>query len=171
MKHLIAEPLTAAAYAPFGHVIAAPSEATGALANQGSARRFDRLVPMENLRGERAPLNVCLFRCAPRTMPFEIAILEKHPRSTQVFVPTSGHPYLVVVALGADAPDLSTLAVFRATGAQGISYAPGVWHHPLIALDATSDFLCLVHESDDAEDCVTKVIPSFERVSVAPNRA
>lgn len=38
---------------------------------------------------------------------------------------------------GADGkPDLSTLRAFLATNAQGISYHPNIWHHPIIALDA-----------------------------------
>ena len=29
---------------------------------------------------------------------------------------------------------------FLAAPGQGVNYAPGVWHHPLLALDAVSDF-------------------------------
>jgi len=37
--------------------------------------------------------------------------------------------------------DPSAIVAFRARGNQGINYRRGVWHHPLIALDRTSDFL------------------------------
>ncbi|PWN51738.1 Allantoicase [Violaceomyces palustris] len=52
-------------------------------------------------------------------------------------------------ALEGDRPDLSTLTVFLATTEQGISYHPGIWHHPMIALgSAPTDFACVVNESD-----------------------
>jgi ureidoglycolate lyase len=147
---IISRPLTASVYAPYGHVVmASPRGEPGRAVNQGTAQRFDHLAPVENLRPESAALNVCVFRCAPRSVwPLEIELLEKHPASTQVFLPMNAGRYLVIVALGgggsrkhgvpthADHPDLSTLAAFIATGTQGVSYHPGVWHHPIIALDA-----------------------------------
>jgi ureidoglycolate lyase len=71
--------------------------------------------------------------------------------------------YLVLVALGADRPDLATLAAFVATGAQGVSYRPGVWHHPMIALDDAIDFTCFVFEDGSAGDCVVASLPADER--------
>ena len=62
--------------------------------------------------------------------------------------------YIALVALGGDRPDLSTLAAFVAEGPQGISYAPGVWHHPMLTLDSETDFVVFVHEDGAAEDCV-----------------
>lgn len=47
---------------------------------------------------------------------------------------------------------MSSLRVFEARGNQAITYNPGVWHHPLIALDRVTDFVCLVWENDTAED-------------------
>jgi ureidoglycolate lyase len=136
--------------------MASPRGEPGRPANRGTARRFDRLVALENLRPASATLNVCVFRCAPRPPPLkiEIALLEKHPASTQVFLPMSARRYLVVVALGDARPDLSTLAAFEAAGGQGISYHPGVWHHPMIALDAQADFACLVWEDGSDTDCI-----------------
>ena len=60
---------------------------------------------------------------------------------------------VVVVALGGDAPDLSTVRAFLAAGTQGEGYRPGVWHHPLVALDTPIDFTCFVWEDGTAEDC------------------
>lgn len=155
------EALTAEAYAPYGDVIAAGlAGATGKPANYGTARRFDRLATLENLRTTATP-NVSVFRSAARTdFPFRLALLEKHPGSTQVFIPMSARRYLVVVALGDEAPDLTTLRVFSATGKQGISYRPGVWHHPLFNLDEEADFTCLVFEDDSAGDCVEHTLAS-----------
>jgi ureidoglycolate lyase len=87
-----------------------------------------------------------------------LLMLEKHPGSTQAFVPMNASRYLVVVALGGDAPDLSTLRAFVASAAEAISYRPGVWHHPMIALDRVTDFACLVWEDGTTEDAVEHAI-------------
>lgn len=160
---ILCRPLTPDAYAVYGDVIAAsPRGEPGRPANQGTARRFDHLAAVEDLRPGRAALNLCVFRCAPRAAwPMPLALLEKHPASTQVFLPMNARRYVVVVALGVDRPDPSTLAAFVAAGAQGVSYRPGVWHHPMVALDAEIDFACLVWEDGSGDDCV--VAPWEER--------
>jgi ureidoglycolate lyase len=167
VRSLRTQVLSSEAYAPFGRVIAASDVVAEKAANQGTARKFERLVPLENLRAG-ATANVSVFRCVPRTVPFEIALLEKHPASTQIFVPMNAGRYLVVVAGGAERPDLSTLAAVEATGIQGISYAPGTWHHPLIALDSQTDFACLVFEDGTASDCVEHALAPEDRVLVSP---
>lgn len=165
---IAARPLSPVAYAPYGHVImASPQGEPGRPVNQGTARRFDHLAPIEDLRPGRAALNVSVFRCTPRSRwPLAVELLEKHPGSTQVFVPMNARRYLAVVALGGDRPDLATLAAFIATGAQGISYHPGVWHHPMIALDAEVDFTCLVWEDGSADDCAVVAYREDERAEV-----
>src|SRR5689334_21809073 len=84
-----ARPLTVDAYAPYGPVImASPRGEVGKPANQGTARRFDHLAELANRRAGGAALNVSVFRCAPRAGGLiPVALLEKHPRSTQLFVP------------------------------------------------------------------------------------
>lgn len=162
-------PLSAVAYAPYGDVImASPRGEVGAPANAGTATRFDRLAKIENLRPGRAELNVSVFRCAPRG-PGELtlAMLEKHPMSTQAFIPMNASRYFVVVALGAIQPDLTTLRAFEAAGTQGVSYRPGVWHHPMIALDGETTFTCLVCEAGEEDDCVVFDIPDSDRFAVA----
>jgi ureidoglycolate lyase len=158
------EPLTSEAYAPFGEVLmAAPRGEPGKAVNQGFARRHDRLVSLANLR-PGATANVCVFRCSPRLPPrLTVELLERHPASTQLFIPMSARRYLTLVALGGDAPDLATLRAFLCTGQQGVSYRPGVWHHPLIALDAEADFACVVHEDEGPDDCDVHPIAEADR--------
>jgi ureidoglycolate lyase len=165
--------LTADAYAPYGRVIAAsPRGELGKPANQGTARRFDHLCDLADLRPGRAKLNVTVFRCAPRPAgPFAIELLEKHPASTQIFVPMNAERYLVLVAGGGDRPDLSTLGAFMASGTQGVSYHPGVWHHPMIALDREIHFACFVFEDGTDDDCTVVTLPTEgRRVVEIPER-
>lgn len=160
MRRLTAEALTPEAYAPFGDVVSADRvDVPAKPVNQGTAARRDFLADVATLR-PGAALNVCTFRCAPRLeWPMAVALLERHPLATQVFIPMNARRYLVLVALGAGAPDLTTARAFVATGAEGVSYRPGVWHHPMIALDAPVDFTCLVWEDGSEADCHVAPLP------------
>lgn len=169
MKPLVAPvALTPDAYAPYGHVImASPRGEAGSTANMGTARRFQRLAELVSTRPDSATPNACLFRCQPRlAWPMELSLLEKHEASTQLFSPMNASRYLVIVALGGDTPDLSTLAAFVASGTQAITYRPGVWHHPMIALDAETDFFCLVWEDGTARDCTVVHYAAGDRPTV-----
>jgi ureidoglycolate lyase len=73
----------------------------------------------------------------------QLLILERHPLGSQAFIPMSSQPFLVVVAPAGDAPEPQRPRCFLAAPGQGVNYARGIWHHPLIALDAPSDFLVL----------------------------
>jgi ureidoglycolate lyase len=167
MRTVVARPLTPEAYEPFGDVVMAAARGAAARpANQGTARKYEHLAALENLRpGARA--NFSVFRCSPRLeFPLEVALLEKHPLSTQAFVPMTARRYLVVVAQGGDRPDLDTLAAFVARGDQAVTYRPGTWHHPMIALDAEIDFACVVWEDGGEDDCVELSYPPGERAVV-----
>jgi ureidoglycolate lyase len=62
------------------------------------------------------------------------------------------------VALGDAAPDISTLACFEVSGQQGFTLHKGVWHHPLMALDA-GPFL-VIERQGPQEDCEVFSLPS-----------
>jgi ureidoglycolate lyase len=153
---VVVQPLDREAYRPFGDVIAADHRVVPVAANEGTAQKFERLAALDNLRAGKATLAVSVFRCTPGAVPMEIALLERHLRSTQIFVPMIARRLLVVVAR-ADAtgtrPDLDTLAAFVAGPGQGISYRPGIWHHPMIALDDVAELACFVHEDGTDDDC------------------
>ncbi|MDZ4835675.1 MAG: ureidoglycolate lyase [Candidatus Melainabacteria bacterium] len=153
-KFLI-EPISRQAYAPYGDLIAADDALPFNYANFKTAKRFNFLANVVNLRPERARLNLCVFRCTPlEKLPLEIKLLERHEFSTQVFMPISSDArFLVIVSLGGSKPDLTTLKAFEVTNPCGISYKPGIWHYPMTALDNQVDFSCLVHEDGSSDDC------------------
>jgi ureidoglycolate lyase len=132
------EPLTAAAFAPFGEVIE-PAAATQRFPiNAGSAERFHALAQIETDPAGHALIS--LVRAQPQCLPITVVMLERHPLGSQAFVPLDpAVRYLVVVAESADA----TPRAFLASGGQGVNYRRGAWHHPLLALDRVSDFLVL----------------------------
>lgn len=153
---IVPQPLTPSAYEPYGKVImASPRGEPGAVANLGTALRYDDVVKVVNDRPTSADLKVKVFRSNP--VPLErrpLALLEHHPKSTQLFIPMNASRFIALVALGGDKPDLSTLAAFVAEGPQGISYAPGVWHHPMLTIDSQTDFVVFVNEDGTPDDCV-----------------
>jgi len=163
-RTITAERITVEDFAPFGTVIRAEGKYHDA--NQGTAQRFDRIAEVNNLRPTSATLNLAVFRCSPQKVEaFEVKLLEKHPHSTQVFIPMATSRYLVIVAEAAadrDAPDLSTVRAFIVSGSKGVAYLPGCWHHPIIALDERLDFSCLVWEDASAGDCVVHPIRGDE---------
>jgi ureidoglycolate lyase len=69
----------------------------------------------------------------------DIKVLERHPYTTQSFIPMGGHPdelntYVVVVANSNpddSGPDLSTVRAFTVKGNEGVCYGAAVWHAPM----------------------------------------
>jgi ureidoglycolate lyase len=126
----------------------------GTSANQGTATRYDRVARLTSSRPEAQP-NLAVFRSVAKALPFEVRLLERHPCSTQMFVPMSCRRFLIVVCPD-DArgePDLAGLRAFVCGPGQGVNYRAGVWHHPIIALDEAADFLMLSWEDGSARDC------------------
>lgn len=154
MRTIRAAPIDAAAYGRYGKIVHAGTSGTARSANHGTAQAWDALAVIENLRGERARATASLFRCrALEGETLAVRWLERHPGSTQMFVPMLCARYLVVVALGADAPDLETLQAFVAAGTSAITYAPGTWHHPMVALEKDADFVNVIFADGTAGDC------------------
>lgn len=157
--------LTREAFAPFGDVIE-PAAATQTYAiNAGSATRFHDLARIDADRDDGRPV-LSLFRAQPRTLPFALTMLERHPLGSQAFVPLSPRAYIVVVA---SAPSALPLA-FLARDGQGVNYRAGTWHHPLLALDAVSDFLVIDragpgNNCDEAELTSAYLLASAELAS------
>ena len=136
------EPLSAAAFAPFGQVLEVSDMARHFTINAGFAERYHDLVRVDVASSGGRP-QISIFRARPRSLPMALILLERHPLGSQTFMPLSQLPYLVVVAPPADAsrPDLARLRCFAAGPGQGVNYAAGTWHHPLLALQAECDFL------------------------------
>ncbi len=90
------KPLTREAFAPFGEVIEASDAAQHFTINAGNTERYHDLANIEP--GPDGRVIVSIFRGQPRTLPFTVQMMERHPLASQAFVPMSGRPYLVVVA-------------------------------------------------------------------------
>ena len=164
MVTVTAVPLRVDAFAPFGSVVSAGLSA-GSSANQGTAVRFDWCAELINSRPHAKP-NLAVFRSVARQAPVELKLLERHPCSTQVFLPMVCARYLVCVApsLPDGSPDVAALRAFVCMPGQGVAYAPNVWHHPIIALDTAADFAVLVWEDGTPRDCEERPLATPVRI-------
>ena len=142
-------PLTAEAFRPFGDVIEARDAYE--LINSGTTQKFADLAQIDVATDGGRPC-ISIYRAMPYKLPLAIKMLERHPLGTQLFLPLHGEPFLVVVAPTGDAIDPSTVRAFATNGRQGINYHRGTWHHPLIALSRTSEFLVL-DRTGEGENC------------------
>lgn len=148
---LHARPLERSAFAAFGDVIETDS-AHHYMINDGWATRYHDLARLDLMQQEGRPC-LSLFRALPRPRPVILEKIERHGLSSQAFVPLSTIPFLVVVAAPGPAPQRpEQLSVFITNGRQGVNYAPGVWHHPLLAIDSICDFT-VIDRLADKPDC------------------
>jgi len=143
MREFMPRPLTAEAFAPFGDVVEAREEGDVRDINYGHTRRFHDLAGLDVAAQGGRPI-VSLFRAEP-LQPLVLRIMERHPLSSQTFVPLQGRPYLVAVAPAGDF-DPWEMQVFLAEGGQGVNYRRGVWHHFVLPLQPASDFLVIDRE-------------------------
>lgn len=139
MRVVTPEPLTPAAFAPFGEVIAMEGNAAISI-NQGFAQRYNDLAGVDASQQDGST-NVSLFLGSPRPVPIAIKLMERHPLGSQAFIPLQDRPWLIVVC--GDVRDFASYRAFTATGGQGINYARNTWHHPLLVHDADSRFLII----------------------------
>jgi ureidoglycolate lyase len=138
MTSLFPEPLTVAAFAPYGDVL----DATGKpdrMINAGLCARFHDRARIDIADG-RAGLSV--FDAVARSLPYAFDLVERHPLGSQAFVPMTEAPFLVIVA-----PDEhgtpGTPRAFLTNGAQGINLHRGTWHGVLTPLQSPGLFAVL----------------------------
>jgi ureidoglycolate lyase len=149
MKTLQMERLTREAFAPFGDVIEL-DRARHFPINGGTTERYHDLAQVDVVEQSGRPL-INLFRAQPRALPVEINMMERHPLGSQAFLPLSDVSYLIVVAPAGEF-DPVRMRAFWTDGWQGVNYAKGVWHHPLLALERVSDFV-VVDRGGEQPNC------------------
>lgn len=154
-RTLVAEPLTREAFAPFGDVIECSDAVRHFPINAGNTERYHDLARVD--AGGRGRAAISIFRGQPRELPFMANMMERHRLGSQAFVALSGRPYLVLVAPPSPRPRADQLRLFLARAEQGVNYARDVWHHPLLALEAESDFL-IVDRIAAEPDCEEHVL-------------
>ena len=143
-------PLQTSTFKPFGDVIEV-GEHRPTYINNGTTKRYHDLARLDLLENGGRPL-LNIFRGRPYACPIQIKMVERHPLSSQAFIPMSTSPFLIVVAETDAGLMPAKLHAFRTNGHQGVNYHRGVWHHPLIALHDECDFI-VIDRGGNEENC------------------
>ncbi|MBY6029104.1 ureidoglycolate lyase [Halomonas sp. DP8Y7-1] len=150
MLELIARPLTAEAFAPFGDVIDARTSSSFPI-NAGRTQRHHDLVAIETL-GDNARPMISLFVSQPIELPLTLSFLERHPLGSQAFMPLHEERFIIVVAPPGDAIEPDQVRAFVTDGRQGVNYRAGTWHAIQSVLDREGEFL-VVDRGGDGDNC------------------
>lgn len=136
MTRIIAQPLTAECFAPYGDVL----DTTGTpdkLINAGLCARYHDRATLDF--GDAGRAGISIFNAQARSLPYTLDLMERHPEGSQAFVPMTQAPFLVIVA-----PDMQgrpgTPLAFVTNGAQAINFHRGTWHGVLTPLKAPGLF-------------------------------
>ncbi|TNE37594.1 MAG: ureidoglycolate lyase [Alphaproteobacteria bacterium] len=158
---LLPRPISPEAFAPFGEVIDR-ADAQHYAINDGTSERFHDLCTLDTLEAGGRP-GFSIFRASPRRLPLKIDMLERHPLSSQAFFPLGKNDFLVVVAPPGDKIDPTQIRAFTLSQGQGVNFARGTWHFPLIALTG-GDFVVIDRIAED-ENC--DIHPFTDEILVA----
>ena len=132
---IIIEPLDAAAFAGFGDVIDTSGN-PDMIINQGLCGRYHDKARLDFSDG-RAGMS--LFKAEPRSLPFRLEMMERHPDGSQAFIPMSMDAFLVITAEDAAGTPGRPRAFLTRTG-QAINFHRGTWHGVLAPLAAPGLF-------------------------------
>lgn len=162
MNTVKAEPLSLAAFAPFGfyaELLAPAAEKFGA-----PPIEFFRDLVQQHLGGAHlVSFSVC--RVAPR--PPVIDVSECHSMTGETLLPLDSDVLIHVAPASADGrPPLARLRVFRVPRGTLVTLRPGVWHHAPFALGAPATVLVALPERTYANDCRVVSLEASECVGV-----
>jgi ureidoglycolate lyase len=134
-----ATPVTQDSFSPFGKLIDVAA----------SGERTDRADGVEHHQTNPV-FHLSTAGIAPSPLPFSITMMERHEFSSQSFLPLDAARYLLCVAKNdSDGwPIMTSLQAFTVPKGVGITYRTGVWHHPMIALDAPASFAIVMWYGD-----------------------
>lgn len=141
MTTITAHPLTAAAFAPYGQILA-PRPVPDRLINEGRCERHHALATVQRGGGEAI---ISIFRSQPVSLPYRCTLLERHPLGSQAFMPLHDRAWLSVVAPDRGGRPATPLAFLVPAGV-GVNLNAGVWHGVLTPLDQPADFLVIDRE-------------------------
>ena len=156
MSTIRIEPLTAAAFAPFGEVLE-PRNAPDRLINAGRCERHHALATVQTGEGQAI---LSIFRSEAVSLPYDCTLLERHPLGSQAFMPMGPDPWLSVVAPDEGGRPGAPRA-FLVPAHTGVNLRAGTWHGVLTPLERPADFLVVDREGAGV---------NLEEVTIAPVR-
>ena len=134
------QPLTSSAFSPFGDILDTEGD-PDMIINQGFCGRYHDLARLDFVTdGEhQGRAGISLFKAQPRTLPYQLDMMERHPLGSQAFIPMSMEAFLIIVAEdNAGKPDAPR--AFMSKPGQGINFHRNIWHGVLTPLHAPGLF-------------------------------
>jgi len=98
-----------------------------------------------------------------------ITALERHPHSTQSFLPIRAGRWLVVLAptLPDGTPDMANVRAFLAGPDDAICIGRNVWHAGLTVLDGPAEFAMMMWRADAGDDGIVHELATPLRLEVS----
>ena len=135
MREIKVQPLTKADFAPFGDLFDI-SGTPDKIINQGNCGRYHDRAVLDFTDGTAG---ISLLDAKPRTLPYQLDMMERHPLGSQAFIPMNYVPFLIISAKDAGGtPDRPK--AFLSTPGQAINFHRNVWHGVLTPLQAPGLF-------------------------------
>ncbi|MGZ0214730.1 MAG: ureidoglycolate lyase [Acidimicrobiales bacterium] len=141
-----AVPVTAKEFSLYGDVIVAPE-------NYGRQAFPTGVAPTNR------PVVLSTTHAAAAMPPITIEQLERHPFSSQTFIPMEVGRWLVVVSL---TPLLTDIKAFVVGSGMGVTIGRGIWHYQLTPLHVAAKFAVFMWKDGIDDDEVV----SIEKVTV-----
>ena len=139
------KPLTTDAFAAYGDVLSFDGM-PDKIINQGLCGRYHDKAGIQIKDGHAG---ISLFDAEPRSLPYRLELLERHPYGSQAFLPLTAHPFLVIVA-----PDEKGVPgipeAFLTDPHMGVNYHANIWHGVLTPLAAPGRFAVIDRIGDGA---------------------
>ncbi|KIC43695.1 Ureidoglycolate hydrolase [Ruegeria sp. ANG-S4] len=132
---IVAKPITAAAFAPFGDLLDASGD-PDKIINQGQCGRYHDRALLDFSNGRAG---ISIFSANPRSLPYRLDMVERHPDGSQAFISMTHQPFLVVVAPDEGGQPGEPKAFITQPG-QAVNYHRGTWHGVLTPLHAPGLF-------------------------------
>lgn len=153
-REIVIRPLTKDAFLPFGDILEASGEPDKVI-NQGFCGRYHDLAKLDFVASgeDRGQAGISLFNAEPRSLPYMLDMMERHPLGSQAFIPMSMKPFLVVVAEDDNGRPGQPIA-FETKRGQGINFHRNVWHGVLTPLYAPGLFAVIdrIGESNNLQE-------------------
>ena len=137
------EPVTAVNFSPYGQLVA-PSETYG------------RQSFSAGLSHDHRPVALSTTHVRAVQLPITLEQIERHPFSSQTFVPMEVSRWVVVVSVS---PELSDLRGFVVGPGVGVTIGRGIWHYQLTALDSDAKFVVLMWKDQSTDEEIISIPP------------
>ena len=133
---IIARPLDAIAFAPYGDIIDIRPQ-PDKIINQGKCARYNDLATLDFIQSGKA--GISLFNAEAIAFPYHLELMERHPLGSQAFLPLHEQPFLVIVAEDNNGRPGKPQA-FITPPSVGVNYHRNIWHGVLTPLSTPGIF-------------------------------